>query len=399
MTTAAMSFPPQELAGVLVASANTAVRRHVVEELKARQWPVEEACGGADALEKLESTECDLLLLDRHLPDLNAEELELLIHAQYPGVDVLLLDTGTRRMSATKEIRRATAARLLQELVSGQTAAEVPTQTENVPVSVALPVGAAAQLPGMIGSSLCMNRVYRMVRIVAPHNTSVLITGDSGTGKELVAEALHKLSDRATKPFVVVNCAAIPEALLESELFGYVRGAFTGAVQARIGRIHSAQGGTLFLDEIGELPLGLQAKLLRFLESGEIQRLGSSDVFRVDVRVIAATNAELEQKVARGEFRKDLYYRLTVFPISLPQLQKRKSDILPLAEHFLRKLGHPEMKLSGAAADLLQKYDWPGNVRELRNVMERASILAGRESVISSEHIILSPIQLLSAEQ
>jgi transcriptional regulator with GAF, ATPase, and Fis domain len=186
------------------------------------------------------------------------------------------------------------------------------------------------------------------------------------------------LSPRAGKEFVVINCAAIPEALLESELFGYVRGAFTGAVQSRIGRIHSAHGGTLFLDEIGELPLGMQAKLLRFLDQGEVQRLGSSDVFRVDVRVLAATNANLSERAARKLFREDLFYRLSVFPIEMPPLSQRRTDIEPLARHFLQRFDpeNANATLSPQAVRLLEKHLWPGNVRELQHVIERASILA-----------------------
>jgi transcriptional regulator with GAF, ATPase, and Fis domain len=223
-----------------------------------------------------------------------------------------------------------------------------------------------------------MHAVYRMARLVAPRSTPVLITGASGTGKEVVAEAIHRLSPRCNKEFVVINCAAIPEALLESELFGYVRGAFTGAVQSRIGRIHSAHGGTLFLDEIGELPLGMQAKLLRFLDQGEVQRLGSSDVFRVDVRVLAASNANLAELSQRKLFREDLFYRLSVFPIEMPPLSQRCDDVEALARHFLRKF-EPENSsamLSRESVRLLEKHSWPGNVRELQHVIERASILA-----------------------
>ena len=244
-------------------------------------------------------------------------------------------------------------------------------------LSQAIPA-AIEPLPGMVGQAPCMHLVYRMARLVAPRTTPVLITGASGTGKEVVAEAIHRLSLRANKEFVVINCAAIPEALLESELFGFVRGAFTGAVQSRIGRIHSAHGGTLFLDEIGELPLDMQAKLLRFLDKGEVQRLGSSDVFRVDVRVLAASNANLTELVERKQFREDLFYRLSVFPIELPPLSQRLADIEALACHFLRTF-EPQgagATLSQAAVRLLEKHSWPGNVRELQHVIERASILA-----------------------
>jgi transcriptional regulator with GAF, ATPase, and Fis domain len=243
-------------------------------------------------------------------------------------------------------------------------------------------------LPGMLGDSEAMRRVYALTRLVARRNTTVVILGESGTGKDLVAQAIHLLSQRRSNPLVVINCAAIPEALLEAELFGYVKGAFTGAVQSRMGRIHAAQGGTLFLDEIGEMPLALQSKLLRFLEQGEVQRLGSNDNFRVDVRVIAASNVDLQKRVADGGFREDLYYRLAVFSIKLPLLNERMSDLPLLAGSFAQRFC-PGVALSQTALSILRQHSWPGNVRELRNVMERASILVEDAREIRPEHIIL----------
>jgi transcriptional regulator with GAF, ATPase, and Fis domain len=235
-----------------------------------------------------------------------------------------------------------------------------------------------------------MQQLASLVRAVAPHSTSVLITGETGAGKELVAEAVHKLSPRADKPFVTVNCAAIPEALVEAELFGHTRGAFTGAVQPRLGKIHAAHGGSIFFDEVGELPLASQAKLLRFLECGEVQRLGTSDVFRLDARVIAATNVDLEKRVQRRLFREDLFYRLAVFPIELPPLRERPEDIRLLAHHFLERLtGDTGRRLSPETEEKLASHPWPGNVRELRNVIERAFILAGSRPVIAPEQILL----------
>ncbi|HET9696591.1 MAG TPA: sigma 54-interacting transcriptional regulator, partial [Terriglobales bacterium] len=224
---------------------------------------------------------------------------------------------------------------------------------------------------------------------VAETATTVLIEGETGTGKEQLGRAIHAAS-AATRPgpFVAINCAAIPEALLESELFGYARGAFTGAVQSRVGRVQSAQGGTLFLDEIGDMPAGLQAKLLRFLESGELQRLGSSENCQVDVRIVAATNAELLEKVKDGSFRQDLYFRLSVFPIELPPLSQHKKDLRRLASFFLRELEREEeVELSDETMELLEGHSWPGNVRELRHVLERALIMANGAKVISPLHI------------
>jgi transcriptional regulator with GAF, ATPase, and Fis domain len=234
-----------------------------------------------------------------------------------------------------------------------------------------------------------MLELGHMIRLVAPRSTTVLIEGETGTGKELVARALHRLSPRSNKPFVVLNCAAIPEALLEAELFGHTRGSFTGAVQARTGRIEAANGGTLFLDEIGEMAMPLQAKMLRFLASGELQRVGDNEPIHVDVRVIAATHQHLERRAEEGAFRLDLYHRLAVFPVLVPALRDRPNDIAALAEHFLSLLGRvaPRKTLSAAALQLLEAHHWPGNVRELGHVLERATILAEDSPIIRAEDI------------
>ncbi len=244
-------------------------------------------------------------------------------------------------------------------------------------------------IDGMVGVSPAMRDLARLIRLVAPRSATVLIEGETGTGKELVAQALHQLSPRAAKPLVVLNCAAIPESLLEAELFGHTRGAFTGAVQARAGRIEAAHGGSLFLDEIGEMPLALQSKMLRFLECGELQRIGDNEVLRVDVRVIAATHQPLEERAAAGLFRLDLYHRLAVFPIDVPPLRERAEDIPALAEFFLAQLSRtsPAKRLSPAALALLVEHPWPGNVRELAHVLERATILAGDAPVLQPPHI------------
>jgi transcriptional regulator with GAF, ATPase, and Fis domain len=243
----------------------------------------------------------------------------------------------------------------------------------------------------MIGNSRAMQPVYRLARLLAPRTTTVLITGPTGCGKEVVARAIHRLSPRSGRAFAVVNCAAIPETLLEAELFGYARGAFTGAMQPYAGRIHAAQGGTLLLDEIGEMPMSLQPKLLRFLEQKELQRLGSAEVVRVDARVISATNAHLLSLVREGKFREDLYYRLCGFPIEIPPLRERPEDIAPLAAHFLGKCAAPlpAPELCAEALQLLKTQPWAGNVRELQTAVERALILAENQPVIRPEHLLL----------
>jgi len=360
---------------VLVASSDPKVRQRVLGHPGYVDAERMEACGGAHALARLKETACDAVLLDRNLADLDAQEVAALIQRQYPNIAISWIDD---EQNDNREGRAAPA--MQTETVAG----------DLLPWERKAQCDAAQALPGMIGDSEPMREVYRLVRMVAKRDTTVLVTGETGTGKELVAEAIHALSPRAQQPFVVVNCAAIPEALLEAELFGHARGAFTGAVQARLGRIHVAQGGTLFLDEIGDLPLNMQAKLLRFLQSGEVQRLGSSDVHRVDVRVICATNARLSELVGAKQFRMDLYYRLEVFPIGLPPLRERMEDIEALTEHFLRLLAEENKSacksVHSSALNALRKRRWPGNVRELQHAIERAFILAGEDDVLCLEH-------------
>jgi len=240
----------------------------------------------------------------------------------------------------------------------------------------------------IVGTSPAIRHVTEMIRRFVRTDEPVLITGESGTGKELAARAIHETSGRRDGPFVAVNCAAIPANLVASELFGYEKGAFTGANARTKGQIEHANGGTLFLDEIGDMPLSLQSKILRFLEQGEVQRIGGNDNLKVDVRVVAATNADLETRVKQNLFREDLFYRLAIFPIKLPPLRERLGDIEKLAESFMARFC-PGVTLSQAAVAALMRHEWPGNVRELRNVIERASILAGSEREIMPRHILI----------
>ena len=404
---------PNHADHVLVASPSTVVRQRVLESLVPRARSVEQACGGAEALVHLEKGFWQVLFLDRRLPDLDAEELCQTVRQRYPAVEVVLLD-GEREIDGEREV--SSALFTPQAALRAPFAREAPSsgadhenheqgelacgdwrldqdadhkQHRNPSHDLGAPCGA---LPGMIGSSAVMQPVYRMANLVAPRETTVLITGPTGSGKELVARALHQLSPRAARTFAVVNCAAIPETLLEAELFGYTRGAFTGALQSYAGRIQTAHLGTLFLDEVGDMPLSLQPKLLRFLEHKELQRLGSSQVARVDARVVAATNVDLLSLVGQGKFREDLYYRLSAFPIAIPPLSERRGDVAELAAHFLGKffVRPPKPVLSNEALALLQTQSWPGNVRELQNVIERALIVADGEPVIRPAHFMLS---------
>jgi DNA-binding NtrC family response regulator len=373
--------------GALIASPSSVLREQVLNRLNGRCRPVQQVAGGADALAKLEVGDWQLLFLDRRVPDLDTEELIAIIQRRFPGIQVVLLDSEDAALASGETRDGAGKAERF----------EMRSSTSAAPESSAhgclwkTSDGESDPLPGMIGRSPGMQQVYRIARLVAPRTTTVLIAGPTGSGKELVAQALHGLSPRFAKPLIVVNCAAIPETLLESELFGHARGAFTGAVQAQVGRIPAAHGGTLFLDEVSELPLGMQAKLLRFLEQKEVQRLGAAEPTRVDVRVIAASNVDLAARAARGEFREDLFYRLSAFPLELPPLSERLADIVPLAEHFLAcmaaAMSMPCPQLSGQAAGILEGHPWRGNVRELQHVMERASILVENGDTVLPAHL------------
>ncbi|HVB88430.1 MAG TPA: sigma-54 dependent transcriptional regulator [Candidatus Dormibacteraeota bacterium] len=395
MSAASPAIADAVLGKILIASPRAEFRRHIRKSIPPAEIAAEEAAGGADALLKLSEKEFGTLLLDPRLDDLDVDELVATIRVRHPAVNVVMLDRDSPTEQLNLELAAETAeskptamSKALEEEFPArdfeQRAAEyLPEQPHSAAVGNSAETG---PLPEMIGTSRTMQQICRLARLVAPRNTAVLIVGATGTGKELVARGIHALSRRSRGPFVVVNCAAIPESLLEAELFGFTRGAFTGAFQSRLGRIHAAHGGTLLLDEVGELPLSMQAKLLRFVQEGEVQRLGSADLFRVDARLIAATNADLLQRVCEKQFREDLYYRLSIFPLNLPPLRSRLEDVLPLAEHFLEKLcqqsGLPRKVLSLEASRLLRAHTWPGNVRELQHSIERAFVLAeGREQI------------------
>ena len=412
---------------VILASADASLRQRLRNSLSGLRWDVREARGGAEAIAQLEGRPTEALLLDHWLPDLEVAELAEQIGALYPFMELLRID-GDPIAGGTRSPRRHELLHAVRESLGSarrERAIADPVATDEhavtaVTMRASAKVGggrpalmsraesgmalgdiepprtfrnssACAAIEGLVGESDLMLELARTIRLVAPHTATVLIEGETGTGKEVVAQAVHRLSARSAKPFVVLNCAAIPEALLEAELFGHTRGAFTGAVQSRTGRIEAAHGGTLFLDEIGEMPIGLQAKMLRFLENGEIQRVGDNDTVHVNVRVIAATHQDLETRATAGEFRLDLYHRLAVFPIDIPPLRERLSDIAALSEHFLALMGRnsPRKSLSAAALDKLYAHDWPGNVRELAHILERAAILAADSPTIRVEDIRL----------
>jgi transcriptional regulator with GAF, ATPase, and Fis domain len=373
--------------GVMLVSPNSGLRLQLREKLRRPRWNLIEAASGAEALEYLHESVSEILLLDPLLPDLESNEFSAMVAERFPSVQILRVNSHTGHLVLGAASPTPLSAKLAEMLYSGdhaQSNSASQPQLHRVRAGNDGPIG----LRGMVGDSEPMQRVYELTRMVARRDTTVLVTGESGTGKDLIAQAIHLISSRQKQPLVVINCAAIPEALLEAELFGYARGAFTGAVQSRIGRIHAAHGGTLFLDEIGDMPLSLQSKILRFLEQGEVQRIGGNDNLKVDVRVVAATNADLQGLVKQRLFREDLYYRLAIFPIKLPPLRERREDVAKLAAAFLGKFC-PDVTLSAGALEALQRHDWPGNVRELRNVLERSSIVVGGEREILPKHILL----------
>ncbi|MGD0889323.1 MAG: sigma-54 dependent transcriptional regulator [Acidobacteriaceae bacterium] len=407
---------------VLLASANATLRARLRQELTAMRWQVREAAGGAEAIELLEAQGAEAMVLDSVLPDLEVDELAGEMRMRHPVMDLLRID-GVADDGAARSPRRNELLHALRQARqdacgagAGDSAAwmQAPVAAPQIAVGERLAPGdersiATLQtaaflhrskvkiaegplpelLPGMVGVSAVMVELARLIRLVAPHESTVLIEGETGTGKERVARAVHQLSPRADKPYVVLNCAAIPESLLEAEVFGHTRGAFTGAIQPRTGMIEAANGGTLFLDEIGEMPLSMQSKILRFLESGELQRVGNNEVVRVDARVVAATHEPLQRRADEHTFRLDLYHRLAVFPVFVPALRERMVDLLPLAAHLLGKLGKkmPVKRLSDGAAERLTEHHWPGNVRELEHVLERATILAEDRREIAREEI------------
>ena len=374
---------------ILLVSPNPRLRLQLREKIGLPRWVMCEAGSGAEALERLAESRVEVLLLDPMLPDIVANEFSALVLQRFPSIEILGLNAQTGHLLLANASPTPLAAQLTELIYRGTMHEATPSYSASR-AAAQLQDGTEVRtgLRGMVGSSAPMQRVYQLTEMVARTETTVLITGESGTGKDLVAQAIHMVSPRAKHPFAVVNCAAIPEALLEAELFGYAKGAFTGAMQSRIGRIHAAHGGTLFLDEIGDMPLSLQSKILRFLEQGEVQRLGGNDNLKVDVRVVAATNADLKTLSQQKLFREDLYYRLAVFPVQLPPLREREGDLRSLTEAFVSKFC-PGVRIAPEVFEVLEKHTWPGNVRELRNTMERAAILLDGERIMTARHILL----------
>ncbi|MDX9670773.1 MULTISPECIES: sigma-54-dependent transcriptional regulator [unclassified Pseudomonas] len=343
------------------------------------------AGNGLHALKVLESEDIDLLISDWRMPGMGGPQLLAEVKTRYPQMPVIVMTAYSTVKNAVESMRNGAFDYIAKPFDIDELDITVSKALQFRDIlkdnqRMRAELDEHQQIDSLIGDSPSFRSVLQAVDSVRESAATVLLSGESGTGKEMVARAIHKHGNRADKPFVAVNCAAIPEGLLESEMFGHRKGAFTGAVADRIGRFQQADKGTLFLDEIGEMPLALQAKILRALQERVIEPVGDTKERKVDVRVIAATNKDLLQAVANKEFREDLYYRLNVFPIPLPALRERVEDIAPLARHFALTLGAAAGKrISGFSAQALQamtRYSWPGNIRELQNCVERATIVA-----------------------
>src|ERR1700682_6410838 len=381
---------------VLIADDEENQRLGLAKRVQSWGFAVETAADGQEALEKLNLLTVNVLVTDLMMPRMDGFELLKRLSAQGNGPPAIVLTAFGNIETAIQTMHDLGAFWFLEKPIQPQalkvsleraaTQSRMAQETERLQRQLAY----QGVLVDLVGSCAPMQEVFSLVRQVAPSKAAVLITGESGTGKELVARAIHHLSPRRAGPFVAINCAAMPETLMESELFGHEKGAFTGAVERRQGCFELAQNGTLLLDELAEMPVGTQAKLLRVLEDSRVRRLGGKTEISVDVRVIASTNKVIEEALRKGELREDLYYRLNVFQITLPSLRQRESDLPLLTEALLETLNHKhDTRVVDVQPDVMEQftqYSWPGNVRELRNVLERAVILAG-EGTITTHHL------------
>lgn len=384
----------EKLASILIVDDDLHLRRSFDKLLSQDGHAVKTASTGEAALPLVKSDEFDIIIMDVRLPGMDGLQTFKAIRELEPLLPVIIMTAFGTTETAIEATKMGAFDYILKPF-------NIPEMLELIEKAVEAgrfmrsrveldPVPEIDSGDAIIGRSRSMQEVYKAIGRVASTDATVLIRGESGTGKELVARAIYQHSARSHKSFLVINCVAIPETLLESELFGYEKGAFTGAVNRRVGRIEQADGGTVFLDEIGDMPFGIQAKILRLLQERSIERLGAREPIPVDVRIIAATNRNLEAALSEGKFREDLYYRLKVVTISLPPLSDREGDIPQLCEYFIRryskKMGIPDPGITDEALEMLTRYSWPGNVRELANAVQKALIF-NRGGPVSHEDI------------
>lgn len=379
---------------VLIVDDEATARSALAEILGDEGYKVRTASDGFRALAVVDEFAPDVVITDIKMPGMDGLELLARLRELDPEIGVILVTAFGAVGPAVQAMRLGATDYLTKPLNSDELLVILEHAFESADLRKDVrrmreQLADRVKFDNLVGESQEMQQVFKSVAQVAPTRATVLITGESGTGKELVASAIHHHSERAGRPFVKLHCAALAESLLESELFGHERGAFTGAERRRVGRFEQADGGTLFLDEIGEIPATTQVKLLRVLQEHEFERVGGNQPVKVDVRIVAATNRDLKAMVEQGKFREDLYYRLNVIQLELPPLRRRRGDVMGLAHHFLEKFSAQSgrsLRFDDQVARLLSRYDWPGNVRELENVIERAVVLA-EGSVILLRHL------------
>jgi two-component system, NtrC family, response regulator AtoC len=380
---------PDSLKHLLLVEDEAPLRQAIAEQLCDRGYQVQQAESGEAALAHLADFAFDIIVTDLRLPGIDGSAVIEAAVARYPHIIAIVVTGFGTVKDAVEAIKRGawdfvSKPFQIDELLHVLDSAIEQRRLKSENAYLRSQLEERYRFEGIVGKSRPMERLFQLLETVAPTNSTILITGETGTGKEVVARAIHHNSSRRAHRFVALNCSAIPETLLEAELFGHVRGAFTGAVGNRQGRLEQAHKGTLFLDEVGTMSVALQMKLLRVLQEREFERVGDSHTIKVDVRVIAATNSDLGRLVAEGQFREDLFYRLNVIPVQLPALRERKEDVPLLVQHFLQKyaIDRPPLTASQEAMRRLMAYQWPGNVRQLENAIERAvAFTAGRSQI------------------
>ncbi|MBI5768869.1 MAG: sigma-54-dependent Fis family transcriptional regulator [Verrucomicrobia bacterium] len=388
-----MSAPASNSARILIVDDDHAQRSLLETFLRSQGYSTQSAASGEAALQLLSEEDYAMMISDVRMPGMSGLETLRRVRQKKPGLPVLLVTAFADIRSAVTAMRDGAVNYLAKPIDLEELIATVRRATQAA-TDAPMPVAGEAKLPvGVIAASPLMTAVFRDAAVIAPSDSRVLVTGESGVGKEIVVDLIHAWSRRAGVPLVKVNCAAIPEHLLESELFGHEKGAMPGTNQARTGRFEEANAGTIVLDEIGDLPPGLQAKLLQVLQTGTFRRLGATRDLRTGARVLATTNRDLEAQIAAGKFREDLFYRLNVVEIHVPPLRERPEDLLPLATHFFGQFSRQKSRFSATVTAAITHYRWPGNVRELRNAMERAALLS-RGEIVLPEHL---PARIVAA--
>ena len=385
------------MSSVLVIDDKKSMREMLCQTLTAEGFDVNSASSGAQGIDLAHDKSFDVIVTDLKMPDMDGINVLSQIRDSDPDASVIMMTAYATIENAVEAMKLGAFDFITKPFDTNHLTflirrALEQRQLEAENELLKEEIDTAHDTDEIIGANVRMHEVMRLIKKVAPSDTSALLLGESGTGKELFARAIHKLSMRKNKPFVAINCAAIPHELLENELFGSERGAFTSSNARKIGKFEIANSGTVFLDEVGDMDTALQAKILRVLQERKFERLGGNQTINVDIRMIAASNVDLKEAIAKKKFREDLYYRLSVFPVTIPPLRDRRDDIPALAEHFLNKfckdMKKPKKRLSKEALSLLDKYNWPGNVRELENTIERAIILC-ESKVISPEHLAI----------